>query len=174
MVTHVCVRARTHARMSALACTRVWLYAWRALAMRKARQGFACMHTCVHVCLRLDACMRESRAPSLGRAHHLGQGRSATVTAAASDAPCPFVSVQMYNPCQLVSRRREVEVCFLRELQGSLGAGVQGTSMYRVSLASQTKAVFGYKPTFSLNQRFLSCPRTSNRGCRYSRRTYTS
>ena len=65
MVTHVCVHARTHARMSALACTRAWLYAWRALPMRS-------------VCLRLDACMRESRAPSLGRAHHLGQGRLAT------------------------------------------------------------------------------------------------
>ena len=65
MVTHVCVHARTHARMSALACTRTWLYAWRALPMRS-------------VCLRLDACMRESRAPSLGRAHHLGQGRLAT------------------------------------------------------------------------------------------------
>ena len=65
MVTHACVHARTHARMSALACTRAWLYAWRALPMRS-------------LCLRLDACMRESRAPSLGRAHHLGQGRLAT------------------------------------------------------------------------------------------------
>ena len=173
-----CTHAGMHAclRLDARVCG--CMHGEHSPCAKLARATRACTHACTCVCAWMHACVSLEHPPweeltIWGKADRPRDGLQ-RVDCRRVDAPCGPKVQSVPTDSEGEGKSRFVFCGNSRGVPSLRGVGVHGTSMYRVSLASQTKAVFGYKPTFSLNQRFLSCPHTSNRGCRQSRRTCTS